>query len=178
MPRLFTGIQLPSNIVARLSMLSTGLADARWIEPCNFHITLSFIGDIDMHQAGQVAGMLATVEYQQFSLALSGLDIFGSKKPRSLFVRVAASEELINLQRKQEQVLRQLGLCPDKRKFVPHVTFARFRAVKAQALSQYLAANGSFETKPFLIEQFVLYSARDSTGGGPYVVEQSYPLKP
>jgi 2'-5' RNA ligase len=26
------------------------------------------------------------------------------------------------------------------------------------------------------VERFVLYSSRDSVGGGPYVVEEAYPL--
>jgi 2'-5' RNA ligase len=30
--------------------------------------------------------------------------------------------------------------------------------------------------EPFTAERFVLYSARDSVGGGPYVVEAAYPL--
>jgi 2'-5' RNA ligase len=36
--------------------------------------------------------------------------------------------------------------------------------------------SGRFEPLEFAVERFVLFSSRDSVGGGPYLVEQSYPL--
>jgi 2'-5' RNA ligase len=30
--------------------------------------------------------------------------------------------------------------------------------------------------RPFTAERFVLYSAREGSGGGPYIVEAAYPL--
>lgn len=54
MPRLFTGLSLPDNIVTVLSSVRGGLAGARWITPENFHITLRFIGDIDDSTAHEV----------------------------------------------------------------------------------------------------------------------------
>jgi 2'-5' RNA ligase len=35
---------------------------------------------------------------------------------------------------------------------------------------------GYFPSKSFLASRFVLFSSRASTGGGPYVVEDSYAL--
>ena len=43
-------------------------------------------------------------------------------------------------------------------------------------VADYLAARGLFRTPDFHVERFVLFSSRNSTGGGPYVVEASYPL--
>ena len=48
MPRLFTGIEIPVEIGERLSFLRGGLPGARWIDPENYHLTLRFVGDIDM----------------------------------------------------------------------------------------------------------------------------------
>jgi 2'-5' RNA ligase len=39
-----------------------------------------------------------------------------------------------------------------------------------------MADAGRFEPLSFPVGRFVLYSSKDSVGGGPYVVEQSYPL--
>jgi len=178
MPRLFTGIQLPGDIVARLTMLCFGLPEARWIEPSNFHITLTFIGDIDNQQAISVASSLENIDHHQFPLSLHGLDFFGSKKPRLLYAKIRGSDPLSCLQQKHNQLIRQLGLPVEKRNFVPHVTLARFRTANTRTLAQYLAANGGFETEPFVAERFALYSARESIGGGPYVVEKTYPLNP
>ena len=35
---------------------------------------------------------------------------------------------------------------------------------------------GDFQALPFPVTKFVLMSSRDSVGGGPYVVEEEYPL--
>jgi 2'-5' RNA ligase len=43
-------------------------------------------------------------------------------------------------------------------------------------VATYLAERGSYRTPPFDVSGFVLFSARASVGGGPYLVEASYPL--
>ncbi len=176
MPRLFTGIQLPAGLVTRLAMLEGGIVGARWLDPEDYHITLRFIGDIDNERADRIADMLGTIEHQSFCLTLDGLDVFGSKKHRSLHARVTPEDSLSSLQIKQEHLLQQLGLAPEHRKFITHVTLARFNNVKTEALARYLSTNGGFTSKPFRVDQFVLFSAKEITGGGPYVVEQVYGL--
>lgn len=41
-------------------------------------------------------------------------------------------------------------------------------------LARYLGHHGGFRTPPFLVTQFDLLSAKPNTGGGPYVVEQTF----
>jgi 2'-5' RNA ligase len=43
-------------------------------------------------------------------------------------------------------------------------------------VAEFLAARGYFRTAAFPVSRFVLFSSRNSVGGGPYVVEASYPL--
>jgi 2'-5' RNA ligase len=56
------------------------------------------------------------------------------------------------------------------------VTLARLRESSSLQVAEFLAARGLFRTAPFPVSRFVLFSARASFGGGPYVVEASYPL--
>ncbi|TIR97561.1 MAG: RNA 2',3'-cyclic phosphodiesterase [Mesorhizobium sp.] len=62
------------------------------------------------------------------------------------------------------------------RKFSPHVTLARLRNSSPADVAQYLSARGNFSTLPFRVGRFVLMSSRDSVGGGPYIVEEAWPL--
>ena len=62
MPRLFTGLEIPSVVAQSLAMMRGGLPGARWIDPENYHLTLRFIGDIDDALAGEIAGMLGRVQ--------------------------------------------------------------------------------------------------------------------
>jgi len=113
---------------------------------------------------------------EAFRVKLSHLGAFGGDKPRALYAGVENNGALQRLQAAQERVLQRLGLNPDGRKFVPHVTLARLRGTSAADLAQFMAFAGRFEPLEFPVERFVLFSSRDSVGGGPYLVEQAYPL--
>jgi 2'-5' RNA ligase len=43
-------------------------------------------------------------------------------------------------------------------------------------VADYFATRGRFTRLTFTARRFVLYSSRDSVGGGPYVVEAAFPL--
>jgi len=85
-------------------------------------------------------------------------------------------EPLMRLQRANERAARRAGLPPETRNFAPHVTLARLRGAEPGAVANYLSAVGAFQAAPFLVEEFVLMSAREGSGGGPYVVEERFPL--
>ncbi|MEP7030094.1 MAG: RNA 2',3'-cyclic phosphodiesterase [Pseudolabrys sp.] len=178
MPRLFTGVEIPSDIGQALSMLRGGLPGARWISPENYHLTLRFIGDVDDMAAQEVALMLGRVRRGAFDLHIEGLTSFGGRKPRAVVATVALAPALLELQAEQERLMQRIGLEPEARKYTPHVTLARLRTSSSRDVAEYLAAHGLFRTAVFPVSRFVLFSARNSVGGGPYVVEASYPLTP
>lgn len=176
MPRLFSGLEIPSEIAERLAMLRGGLEGARWVEPDNYHITLRFIGDVDGAEAERFSEALGQIEANAFSLTLDGLGSFGRGRPRAVWAGVAPSAPLEALHRAHEQAALSAGLEREGRNFHPHVTLARMRTGKAPEVARYLADNGAFLSDNFPVTRFVLYSARGGSGGGPYVVERAYPL--
>lgn len=176
MPRLFTGIEIPAAIGEQLSYLRGGLPGARWIDRENYHLTLRFVGDVDMDVAEEIAEGLARVRRPAFTLTLSHLGTLGTRKPHAIVVKPDPSAELLDLKADHERVMQRIGLPPDTRKFTPHVTLARLRGAVSRDIARYLTLRGGFVAGPFPVGRFVLYSARQSIGGGPYVVEESYPL--
>lgn len=176
MPRLFTALEIPRDASLSLSLLRGGLPGARWIDPENYHLTLRFFGDVEGHVADEIANALDRVRRPSFSLTLSGVGAFGSKKPHSVYAAASASPDLTALQGEIERICQRLGLPADARKFVPHVTIARLRNSPPAEVATWLSARGNFATMPFRVGRFVLMSSRDSVGGGPYVVEEAWPL--
>ena len=176
MPRLFTGLEIPPEIAAELSMLRGGLSGARWIDVENYHLTLRFIGDIDERTANDVYSSLERVRRRPLTVTLNGLDTFGGDKPRAIVAKAKAEPPLVELQAEHERLMRRIGIPPEARKFVPHVTLARLRQASAMAVADYLGGRGYFPGRTFEANRFVLFSSRASTGGGPYVVEAAYPL--
>lgn len=177
MPRLFTALEIPRDAALSLSLLRGGLPGARWIDVENYHLTLRFIGDVDGRTADDIAGELDKVHRPSFSLTLAGVDAFGSKKPNTIYAGVLPSPELMMLQADVDRICKRLGLPADQRKFQPHVTLARLRNTSSQEVARYLSARGNFMTLPFKVGRFVLMSSRDSVGGGPYIVEEAWPLR-
>lgn len=176
MPRLFTGLEIPSDVAQTLSMLRGGLPGARWIDQKNYHVTLRFIGDVDDSDAREIASLLGRVRRGPFELRLDGLTSFGGKKPRAVVATVAPAPALMEAQAEQERLMQRIGLEPEGRKYIPHVTLARLRDSSSRDVAEYLSARGLFRTPTFRVSNFVLFSSRASVGGGPYVVEASYPF--
>ena len=176
MPRLFTGLEIPAALGDELSLLRGGLPGARWIEPESYHITLRFIGDVDDETANEIAEILGQVRRKNFELRLDGLQSFGGKKPRAVVAAVAPSPPVMELQAEHERLMQRAGLDPEGRKYTPHVTLARLRDTSSFEAAEYLSARAAFRSPPFTVSRFVLFSARSSVGGGPYVVEAAYPL--
>ncbi len=111
----------------------------------------------------------------RFTVTLGGLDAFGGDRPRAIVARVSPTPALVELQAEQERLVRRVGMPPEPRKFTPHVTLARLRGAPGIAVAAYLGDRG-FLSRSFTAERFVLFSSRDSVGGGPYVKEEIYPL--
>jgi 2'-5' RNA ligase len=176
MPRLFTGLEIPTEVAQWLSLLRGGLPGARWIDPENYHITLRFIGDIDDRLAHEIASLLDGVRRRSFEVRFGNLMSFGGRKPRAIVVAVEPVQALVELQSELERLMQRLGLEPEGRKFIPHVTLARLRESSSRDVAEYLSTRGPVFGSSFHVSRFVLFSSRSSVGGGPYVVEADYPL--
>jgi RNA 2',3'-cyclic 3'-phosphodiesterase len=175
MPRLFTALEIPSEIGQSMAQLRGGLPGARWIDPENYHLTLRFIGDIDDTLAEEIADLLGQVERPSFSLRIDGLDSFGGNKPRAVVAAVPPIAQLVELQAEHERIMQRVGLQAE-RKYKPHVTLARLRDTSSRQVADFLGIRQPFRSPPFSVSRFVLFSSRASVGGGPYVVEAGYPL--
>jgi RNA 2',3'-cyclic 3'-phosphodiesterase len=176
-PRLFPGLEIPHDVRFQLSLKRGGLPGARWIDPENYHITLRYIGDVDHQTAREVTSVLERFTTNDpFPLKLTHLGVFGGNKPRTLYAGIEVTEPLSRLQAAQERALQRIGLPPDSRKFTPHVTLARLRGTSAADMARFMAETVRFAPIPFAVGRFVLFSSRDSVGGGPYIVERAYEL--
>jgi RNA 2',3'-cyclic 3'-phosphodiesterase len=176
MHRLFVALDIPEIVADALSVLQSGVDGARWIDPGNFHLTLAFIGETDRHGFSNALDALSGIEAPAFDLRLSGVGVFGDKKPRALWAGVAPSPELQHLQTKVETALRRAGFDIEKRKFKPHVTIARLKHAPQELAELYAAQHGLFSCGPFPIEAFHLYTSELGNDGSHYVIEASYAL--
>ncbi len=178
MPRLFTGLEIPGSLNDYFASLRSGLQGARFIDPSDYHLTLRFIGDVGYDLANDLADMLGHLSMPRFSLKISTFSSFGKDEaPHSLVATVAPCQILSELQHDHDRLAKKLGLPADARKFSPHVTLARLKPSAAPYIGDWLVQHSPPLSKPFEMTRFALFSSRHSTGGGPYVVEKTYPLE-
>lgn len=175
--RLFVAIALPDSLRGQLSGLCNGLPGARWVAPENLHLTLRFIGEVEGHDAEDIDAALSGVRWPRFPLTLSGVGDFGDERRlRSVWVGVEPSDMLERLQGKVEQAVQRAGQPPEKRKFKPHVTLARFKSHPGDRLQRYFAERSLFRAPPFEVTGFTLYSSYLAHEGAIYSPEAVYPL--
>jgi RNA 2',3'-cyclic 3'-phosphodiesterase len=178
MPRLFTGLEIPDDVALDLQIIQGGIPGARWMEPSNYHLTVRFVGDIEVGVARELALALETVRFKPFQLRLKGVGVFGGNKPHSLYAGVEEHAELRRLHDVHERLCKTLGLPAEGRKFLPHITLARLKDPEPRALQRWVEVHGLYGTPSFDVTEFVLFSSRPLKGGGPYGVEASYVARP
>src|SRR5579864_3699727 len=176
MLRLFVGIEFPPELKLRLSLLQSGVAGAKWVDPGNFHLTLRFIGEVDEGVAADVDEALARLQAKRVSVQLAGVGVFGGEKLRTLCVGVEREPALATLQSKIELALIRAGLPPEPRKFSPHVTLARLRDPRRGELQEFLAAHAQFRAEPLQVEAFSLIASYPTKAGSVYEDQADYSL--
>lgn len=176
MIRLFVGLALPPELAARLQSLGGGIPGARWIEARNLHVTLRFIGEVEEGLAAEIDEALAELRAPGFELSLEGFGTFGRAKPNHLWAAVEKAPELLHLQAKVEAALARLGLVPEGRKYLPHVTLARFKEAPVGRIQDFIAGNSPFHAGPWRVDSFVLFSSHLGRAGAEYQAEAEYPL--
>src|SRR3712207_6187189 len=128
MHRLFVAIRPPAPVRAQLPDLMGGVSGARWLSDDQLHLTLRFVGDVDRHAARDVDAALSGVHHPRFAIALNGLGLFDRRgEPVTLWAGVAPHDPLAALHRKIDQALVRVGVEPERRAYMPHVTIARLR---------------------------------------------------
>lgn len=174
MHRLFVAIRPPATIRGALQGLMEGVRGARWQDGEQLHLTLRFIGEVDGRVAEDVAAVLGTVHQPPFPIAIDGVGQFDSRgRANALWAGVRPHDALAHLHRKVDQTLVRVGLEPDRRAYLPHITLARFGR-KSSGLDAFLARHTGLRSDPFEVTGFALYESRLGHEGAAYTIVERY----
>ena len=176
MPRLFVALPLAPDVAREVSALQRGLPDVRWTSEDDLHLTLRSVGEVDHPTFCEIGEALTNVSMAPFDLRLAGLGQFPPRGPlRQLWVGVEKNEALERLKRRVDRSLSGLDLPNDRRRFVPHVTIARFRGTPATArFGSWIAARSLFRGSAFPVSDFCLFSSRLRPEGAEHLIEARY----
>ena len=178
MIRLFAALALPDDVAERLLALMKGVPGAKWRPRENLHLTLRFFGEVQEPVAEEIDSALleAAARNAPFELQLKSAGAFGKSDPHTLWIG-ASNPALDKLAADCERAACRAGLDPEKRKFAPHVTLAHLANTDLARVHAYETRLGLFETRPFLVESFGLYSSHvRKSAPSLYQLEAEYPL--
>jgi len=151
--RAFLGIDLDDEVRAALAELATAARDAvpgwrgeKWVPPENLHLTVRFLGEVDAEFVAGVTGALqpALLRQQPFSIPPLVLvePVPEARRTRMLWTRFDDQEgRCAALAAAVDDALASLGMPPETRPFVPHVTLARARRPRAYPAAAELSAH-------------------------------------
>ncbi len=179
MHRLFAAIIPPADVSAALVGIMGGIETARWQTAGQLHVTLAFVGEIERHAANRVAEALHHVHSPALDLRIADAGVFEAARGGrigTLYAGVAGAG-LEALARRAQQCCRHAGVMPDGRRFVPHITLARFPSagVMVEAVQPWLA--NPLPRIGWKAESFWLVESRLGRGGSHYEPIVEYPLK-
>jgi len=175
--RLFTGIRLPLDLRRQLQSFQEGLTGVRRTAPENYHITLSFIGNVDAAKAEDIDEALAGVRAPQFSLTVRGTGCFsGGRHLHHLWMGLEHSEPLHRLKEKIDRALDVHKLPFEKRRYTPHVTLAGLKPGDEEKAAAFMQRHNLFASEPFDVREFILYRSHPDKEGALYEELKAYPL--
>jgi 2'-5' RNA ligase len=177
MHRLFVALRPPRAIREHLLGLMGGVQGARWQDDDQLHLTLRFIGEVETHQAEDIAAALGSVRHAPFDLRLDGCGVFDDRrgKTNAIWAGVSPRELLAALHRKLDQTIVRAGLKPERRAYLPHITLARMSGSTGPA-DRWLAEHAALASEPFAIDAMALYESRLGHGGASYEPVTHYKL--
>lgn len=104
-----------------------GIPGARWQEDDQLHLTLRFLGDVDRHQAEDIAAALGAVTHPGFAIKLDGVGCFDRRgRIDTIWAGVSPHDQVRSLQMAVNRALSRVGIAAEERAFTPHITIARF----------------------------------------------------
>ena len=135
--RAFLSIDIDDDaLLSRIAHIQQKLdlqaAKMKLVERDNIHFTLRFFGDTPISKLELVHTELSKVKFSPFTIEITGVGAFPSiKRPRVIWVGLAQNAKLmIDLKRRIDDYLGNLGYPPERKKFHAHATFARVRNVR------------------------------------------------
>jgi 2'-5' RNA ligase len=178
--RTFIGIDPGKAIRDRLVALQETLArtgtEVKWVEPDNLHVTLLFLGEVEMVDVPPLCQAVATAAGQRpaFPLTIETVGCFpNSRRPRILWAGVGTGlQEVVGLHDALEPPLLALGCYRrEERQYTPHITLGRVRSDRpTDKLGGALARHAGWKAGETTVTEVHVMSSELTPQGPVYTV--------
>lgn len=166
--RCFIAIELNPQTKEYIQQIQSELkkfeADVKWVEPHNAHLTIKFLGDVDLKEIGKIQEAIQEIAQGTISIQtqLTQLGVFPKPSyPRIIWLGLEDKEKRIEeLADKIEKAVRKFGIKKEARPFTAHITLGRIKSFKnLKALMQSMGNYPSIEPRPQTIQEIILFKS-------------------
>jgi RNA 2',3'-cyclic 3'-phosphodiesterase len=174
--RSFVALELPENAIKFLdeiaAVLKQSRADVRWTRSGSVHVTLKFLGNIEVSRISDVKRAIDPVFRSQepFVTAISGLGVFPNlRRPRVIWAGFDDSlGHLGKMAGLIDRALENLGFESETRSYNPHLTLGRTRSDKGKDTLVDLIRDLECKGPSFEVDRATLFQSILSPTGPRY----------
>ncbi|MCS6987240.1 MAG: RNA 2',3'-cyclic phosphodiesterase [Sphingomonadaceae bacterium] len=178
--RLFVALVPPEEVRQALRAVMGGVPQARWQTDAQLHLTLAFIGEVDRHTGHDIASALARIDRPAFRAHLTQFGTFeGSRgEVATLWIGAGPAAPLGELAAAVGRAVASAGVRLVHRRFVPHLTLARFppSGGPAPAVGRFLERQAPPALR-WTVDAFHLMESRLGREGAHYQSLVRFPLR-
>ncbi len=185
--RIFCAIDLAHSARARLTrqikLLREAVPHARasWSREENIHLTLKFLGEIQISRLGDLseAASRAVTDFSPFQITLEGTGVFPKHgAPRVLWIGIKdESGKLAQFQTRLEEECGREGFAREERPFHPHLTIARLRNPQGARELAVAHKEMRFEPAEVAVAELLVIRSEPSGAGSRYTVISRHRLE-
>lgn len=179
--RCFLAVPVPEDLAPRFAALQRDLKEGRALPPENLHLTLAFLGDQRDEPLVELDMALQGLATPAFAARFGPLGAFEGPGGTSLHAELQADPPLLALHQAILSAVRRAGITLERRRFHPHVTFARLSGRlapdEAQRLARWLGARAATPIPDLPVNAVTLYRSHLRPEGSLYEPLADYPLR-
>ena len=181
MKRLFLAIPLPDEEIKRLDAYlvpyrsDPRFANAKWVEPQNFHLTLLFLGEVQEMMIPEMLQILRGffAQIPAFELQFESLELFPGKSPTMIWARFHKSFPLTELKSELRKYLSPyVQEIEDEKESISHLTLARLKT----PIDSRKFAFKPYQMPLLQINECHLYESELSEKGPTYTLIENLPF--
>lgn len=170
--RLFVALKPPEKLLSALTGCMGGVEGAYWQTEAQLHLTLCFLGHVEKPMANDVVDALDRLRHSPIDARVSTFGTFDTGRIArigALWVAAEPASELTSLASKVRNLCRSVGAPIEARRFLPHITLARFpkHGVPAVNVQRFLSSTPA-PVGAWRAEEVVLFESRLGSGGVHY----------
>ena len=177
--RVFIAIELDKETQSYLSNIQSELketeADVKWVKSENIHLTLKFLGNIDLSKINQIKEILTKIsqENTEFTIELSGIGAFPKMEyPRVIWIGIEKNQDkVIKITEDLQERLTTLGIPEENRPFQAHLTLGRVKSNLNRSILVEKLKNIKLPQKPSQsVNKLTLFKSTLTPGGPIYEI--------